>query len=51
VETTGDLLVKGKLTVEKGADITGDVIHQGGNMISNGIVVHTHKHPGTGGPI
>lgn len=51
VETTGDLLVKGKLTVEKGADITGDVIHKGGNMISNGIVVHTHKHPGTGGPI
>ncbi|MDF2792534.1 MAG: phage baseplate assembly protein [Pseudomonas orientalis] len=51
VETTGDLLVKGKLTVEQGADFTGDVIQQGGNMISNGIVVHTHKHPGTGGPI
>lgn len=51
VETTGDLLVKGKLTVESGADFTGDVIQQGGNMTSNGIVVHTHKHPGTGGPI
>ncbi|WJK10271.1 phage baseplate assembly protein V [Pseudomonas fluorescens] len=51
VETTGDLLVKGKLTVVQGADFTGDVIQQGGNMISNGIVVHTHKHPGTGGPI
>lgn len=51
VETTGDLLVKGKLTVEMGADLTGTVIQQGGNMSSNGIVLHTHKHPGTGGPI
>lgn len=50
VETTGDLLVKGKLTVEKGADLTGAVTHKGGDMSSNGIIVHTHKHPGTGGP-
>jgi phage baseplate assembly protein V len=51
VETTGDFLVKGKLTVEKGADLTGTVTHTGGDMSSNGIIVHTHKHQGTGGPI
>lgn len=51
VETTGNLRVKGKLFVGQGAEITGEVVQQGGNMSSNGIIVHTHKHPGTGGPI
>lgn len=49
-EVTGNLLVKGKLTVQAGATITGAVEQSGGALSSNGIVLHTHTHPGTGGP-
>lgn len=57
---TGDVLIKGKLTVEKlltylagmtgtggegGATrITGDFIHEDGQLSSNGIVLHLHIH-------
>lgn len=30
--------------------ITGNLIHNGGTLKSNGIVLHTHTHPGTGAP-
>jgi phage baseplate assembly protein V len=68
---TGNVLIKGTLTVQdlltyqnglrgsggsgNGNTITGPITHQGGNLSSNDIVLHTHTHPGdsggtTGGP-
>lgn len=71
---TGNVLIKGTLTVEdlltyqnglrghggnsgNGNVLTGDFTHTDGNLISNGIVLHTHTHSGvqsggsnTGGP-
>jgi phage baseplate assembly protein V len=55
----GDVTVKGKTTVqgllsfmnglagqggENGNVIKGNVTHEGGNLSSNGVVVHSHKH-------
>jgi phage baseplate assembly protein V len=62
VRITGTLEVDGMLTYHNGmtgeageADnsitITGNLIHAGGQLSSNGIVLHTHTHPGTGGPL
>lgn len=59
---TGSLEVMKMLTYHNGmtgeagdADnsitITGNLIHIGGELSSNGIVLHTHTHPGTGGPL
>jgi len=57
----GDVTVKGNATVqgllafqngiagqggENGNVIRGDLTHQDGNLSSNGVVVHTHKHGG-----
>jgi phage baseplate assembly protein V len=49
-EITGNLLVKGKLTLKGGADIVGAVKQVDGPLSSNGIVLNTHTHPGTGAP-
>lgn len=62
VRITGTLEVDGMLTYHNGmtgeagdADnsitINGNLIHIGGELSSNGIVLHTHTHPGTGGPL
>lgn len=45
-EFTGNLIVRKKLIVEGGAELQKNVEHSGGNLTSNGIVVHTHKHGG-----
>lgn len=39
-------------TAGNGNTITGELTHIGGNLSSNGVVLHTHTHPdpGTGGP-
>lgn len=57
---TGNVTVMKKLTYLGGmagsngggsaATIAGPVTHTGGDLSSNGVVVHTHTHPGTGGP-
>ena len=67
---TGDVVINGALTVQgllsyqaglsgagggAGTTISGAITHAGGNLSSNGIVLHTHTHPGdsggtTGGP-
>ena len=46
----------GTLEVQKGGTMRGNIEHTGGELSSNGKVLHTHKHPGdsggtTGGPI
>lgn len=45
------------LDVTKGGKMSGNITHSGGDFISNGVTVHTHKHSGvkggsdsTGGP-
>lgn len=50
-------LTTGSLEVKQGGTLTGNVIHSGGSLTSNGIIVHTHRHSGvqtgggqTGGP-
>ena len=54
VEISGNALVKQILTYQgglnnngssSGATINGQITHTGGDLISNGIVVHKHKHP------
>ena len=57
---TGNVTVRGRLTYQGGmtgsnngaaaATITGAVTQTGGALSSNGIVLSTHTHPGTGGP-
>lgn len=67
---TGNVLIKGTLTVQKlltyqaglsgqgggaGTTISGPITQSDGNLSSNGVVLHTHTHPGdsggtTGGP-
>lgn len=62
VKNTGAVEVEGMLTYKNGMTgyaglsdysitITGNLIHAGGVLSSNGIVLHTHTHPGTGGPL
>ena len=50
-------LTTGSLDVKQGGTLTGNITHSGGSLISNGIIVHTHRHSGvqsgngqTGGP-
>lgn len=58
---TGELEVDKLITYHNGMDgeagdhggavtINGNLIHSSGVLQSNGIVLHTHTHPGTGGP-
>jgi phage baseplate assembly protein V len=63
VTIEGDLTVKGKATVEQllsylagmsgkagpggGTTISGPIAHSGGELASNGVVLHTHRHGGT----
>ncbi len=49
-------LITGTLEVQKGGTMHGNIEHTGGELSSNGKVLHTHKHPGdsggtTGGPL
>ncbi len=49
-------LTTGTLEVQKGGTMHGNIEHTGGELSSNGKVLHTHKHPGdsggtTGGPL
>lgn len=49
-------LITGTLEVQKGGTMRGNIEHTGGELSSNGKVLHTHKHPGdsggtTGGPL
>lgn len=49
-------LITGSIEVQKGGTMKGNIEHSGGNLSSNGKVLHTHKHPGdsggeTGGPL
>lgn len=48
---TGDVEIQGKLTVGGGGSLSGAFDHTGGGFVSNGITVHTHTHPKTGGPL
>jgi phage baseplate assembly protein gpV len=48
VECTA-LLKTAQLEVTKGGTMKGDVTHTGGNLSSNGKVLHKHKHPGDSG--
>ena len=48
VECT-QLLRTAQLDVTDGGTMKGDVTHTGGNLSSNGKVLHTHKHPGDSG--
>lgn len=55
VECTSHLKAK-TFDFSEGGKMTGDVTHTGGNLSSNGKVMHSHKHPGdsggtTGAPI
>lgn len=55
VECTSHLKAK-TFDFSEGGKMAGDVTHNGGNLSSNGKVVHLHKHPGdsggtTGAPI
>lgn len=60
-KVTGELEVDGMITYHNGMTgdaggaansitINGNLIHTGGQLSSNGIVLHTHTHPGVGGP-
>ncbi|WP_413728704.1 phage baseplate assembly protein V [Sodalis sp. RH19] len=53
---TPEVICTHKLTtqtidIQQGGTMTGNLTHSGGNLYSNGVVVHTHKHKGvqTGG--
>ncbi len=43
------LLKTAQLEVTKGGTMKGDVTHTGGDLSSNGKVLHKHKHPGDSG--
>lgn len=40
-------LITGTLEVQKGGTMRGNIEHTGGELSSNGKVLHTHKHPET----
>ncbi|WP_336996552.1 phage baseplate assembly protein V [Leclercia sp. UBA7405] len=42
-------LITGSIEVKKGGTMKGNIEHSGGNLSSNGKVLHTHKHPGDSG--
>jgi len=42
-------LITGSIEVQKGGTMKGNIEHSGGNLSSNGKVLHTHKHPGDSG--
>ncbi|HGC0915054.1 TPA: phage baseplate assembly protein V [Escherichia coli] len=42
-------LTTGTLEVQKGGTMRGNIEHTGGELSSNGKVLHTHKHPGDSG--
>lgn len=42
-------LITGTLEVQKGGTMRGNIKHTGGELSSNGKVLHTHKHPGDSG--
>ncbi|HGT5786554.1 phage baseplate assembly protein V [Escherichia coli] len=42
-------LITGSIEVQKGGTMMGNIEHSGGNLSSNGKVLHTHKHPGDSG--
>ncbi|WP_353885488.1 hypothetical protein [Escherichia coli] len=42
-------LITGTLEVQKGGTMRGNIEHTGGELSSNGKVLHTHKHPGDSG--
>ncbi len=42
-------LTTATLEVRQGGTMTGSVTHTGGALTSNGIVLHTHRHPGDSG--
>ncbi|HFE8899913.1 TPA: phage baseplate assembly protein V [Escherichia coli] len=42
-------LITGSIEVHKGGTMKGNIEHSGGNLSSNGKVLHTHKHPGDSG--
>lgn len=55
VEISGNALVKQTLTYQgglnnngssSGATINGQITHSGGNLSSNGVIVHSHRHSG-----
>lgn len=48
VECT-QLLKTAQLEVTQGGKMSGNIEHSGGNLSSNGKVLHTHKHPGDSG--
>lgn len=48
---TGDVEIRRELSVDGGGALSGTFTHTGGDFTSNGITVHTHTHPGTGGPV
>lgn len=45
VECTNQL-VTGTIQIKKGGSMTGNLTHTGGNITSNGVVMHTHTHGG-----
>ena len=42
-------LITDTLEVQKGGTMRGNIEHTGGELSSNGKVLHTHKHPGDSG--
>ena len=42
-------LTTATLEVQQGGTMSGNVVHSGGSLTSNGKVLHTHKHPGDSG--
>ena len=42
-------LITGSIEVQKGGTMKGNIEHSGGNLSSNGKVLHTHKHRGDSG--
>ncbi len=52
---TPEVICTQKLTaqtidIQQGGTITGNLTHSGGNLSSNGVVVHNHTHLGVHGP-
>lgn len=42
-------LITGTLEVQQGGTMNGNISHSGGELSSNGKVLHTHQHPGDSG--
>ncbi|GFN46479.1 phage baseplate assembly protein V [Candidatus Regiella insecticola] len=49
VVTCTQQLITDSLQVNRGGTLRGDLTHGGGNLISNGITLHRHQHPGVQG--